>query len=516
MIYGYKVVALCMAKVHDDESNKFIKALNECCIANGYRLFVYGLCSDLFWNTPYEAGEASVFDLIDSRVVDAVIIYEERIKNKTVVQKIIEKAQREQTPVITVGEEYSGCVNVRFAYDIGFEQIVRHVIDVHGLTKLHFMAGMKNNFFSDERLNAFRKVLAEKGLSFDESMVSYGEFWEGPTVTAMEKLIAGGTIPEAIICANDSMAITVSDVLQKHGFSIPGDVLVTGFDGVDEINFCSPKITSCCCDYADLSEEIVRMLAKCPNGEIKEERYFVVPRMILSESCGCVENYSINASEYLTQMNARVYMLLESNRSLIETSIKIQNCENAEHVSEDLMKTAGLPAGEEEQKKSLSLIMQIAAMVSGDMPTGVYYWEPLCIPGKTYGSWDENMGMLDTRGKALCSFEAYRDFNPMYPPFEDVEKYMEELYAVDESMMVQPGTNPIPNGDFRDGTKGWWITKNPEDVEVVEQDGEVYVSAKCNFTMELFREIHISQKGRYRLSVEYRGTNTTGVQVELF
>ena len=180
------------------------------------------------------------------------------------------------------------------------------------------------------------------------------------------------------------------------------------------------------------------------------------------------------------------------------------------------MKTAGLPAGEEEQKKSLSLVMQIASMVSGDMPTGVYYWEPLCIPGKTYGSWDENMGMLDEHGKALCSFEAYRDFNPMYPPFEDLEEYIKELYAVDESMMVQPGTNLIPNGDFSEGIKGWWMTKDPNDVDVSDQDGEVYVSAKSNFTFELFREIHINKKGRYQLSVEYLGTNTTGVQVELF
>ena len=79
------------------------------------------------------------------------------------------------------------------------------------------------------------------------------------------------------------------------------------------------------------------------------------------------------------------------------------------------MKTAGLPAGVWEQKKSLELVMQIASSVSGTERTGVYYWEPLCIPGKTYGSWDENMGMLDTSGKALASFETYRDFDAANP-----------------------------------------------------------------------------------------------------
>ena len=200
---------------------------------------------------------------------------------------------------------------------------------------------------------------------------------------------------------------------------------------------------------------------------------------------------------------------------VVETAHPWRHCRN-EHISEDLMATAGLPAGEEQQKKSLSLVMQIASMASGDLPTGVYYWEPLCIPGKSYGSWDENMGMLDEHGKALCSFEAYRDFDPLYPPFEHLEKYIEELYAADESMVVQAGTNLIPNGDFSEGIKGWSMTKDPVDVEVTEQNGEIYVCSKSNFTFELFREIHINKKGRYQLSVEYRGTNTTGVQVELF
>jgi hypothetical protein len=53
-------------------------------------------------------------------------------------------------------------------------------------------------------------------------------------------------------------------------------------------------------------------------------------------------------------------------------------------------------------------------------------------------------------------------------------------------------------------------------VEVLEKEQEVYVSAKCNFTFELFRDVHLDKAGKYRLSVEYRGTNTTGVQVELF
>lgn len=200
---------------------------------------------------------------------------------------------------------------------------------------------------------------------------------------------------------------------------------------------------------------------------------------------------------------------------VVETAHPWRHCET-EHVSEDLMKTAGLPGGIEQQKKSLQLVMQIASEVSGNLPTGVYYWEPLCIPSHGYGSWDENMGMLDERGQALCSFEAYRDFDPENPPIPDLDDYIESLYAVDESDLLPAGTNLVPNGDFSQGAKGWWVLNEPKNVTVEERENELYVSAKCNFTCQIFREIYIDQPGSYTLSVEYRGTNTTGVKIALF
>ena len=42
------------------------------------------------------------------------------------------------------------------------------------------------------------------------------------------------------------------------------------------------------------------------------------------------------------------------------------------------------------------------------------------------------------------------------------------------------------------------------------------VSAKSNFDCDIFRDVYLNTPGKYRLSVEYRGTNTTGVEATLF
>ena len=199
---------------------------------------------------------------------------------------------------------------------------------------------------------------------------------------------------------------------------------------------------------------------------------------------------------------------------VVETAHPWRHCQG-EHISADLMKSAGFVAGEEEQKKSLLLIMQIASSVSGKMPTGVYYWEPLCIPGKTYGSWDENMGMLDTNGKVLSSFEAYRDYDEQAPVLDDIDKYMEQLYDTEEEYVLPNSTNLIPNGGFEEGLTGWDIEKT-NDVSVEVWENEVQICAKQNFTFGIKQEMYIHKPGKYIFAVDYRGTNTTGVKISMY
>ncbi len=338
MIYDYKIIGLCTGRVHDDESNRFITELNEQMVRRGYRLFVYGVCSDIFWNGPAEKGESYIFDLIDYSTLDGMIVYEEKLMNKDLVRDIIRKSLAQGIPTISIGNEVreEGCVNLSFDYEGGFEGVVRHIVEEHGVRDLHFIAGVKDNSFSEARKAVFQKVLKENGITFDESLVSYGDFWDVPVVTAVEKLIEEKRVPKAFICVNDSSAMVVNDVLAKHGYKVPGDILVTGFDGVDEIYFSSPKVTSCFCSYQDLSAKLIELLQKGMEHEPLENQYYSVPQLILSESCGCKQYDNISVWEHLSTIKGRFYNTQESNRTLVEISSKIHTSHTIEEVAKHL------------------------------------------------------------------------------------------------------------------------------------------------------------------------------------
>jgi diguanylate cyclase (GGDEF)-like protein len=286
MFKGDKIVALCTSRIYDPQLQGFIRILNENLKDFGARLWVYAINADIYWNDAKLTAEIHVFDYIPYDKVDAVVIMDEKIKSKTVAGGIVAAANEAHVPVIVVDGKYDGAVSIAYDYAAGFEQIVRHVIEDHGVKNPHYMAGFEGNKFSEERKEVFIKVLTENGIPFDDSMVSYGEFWATPARQATQKLIDENRVPDAVICANDIMAINVCDVLQNAGFRVPEDVIVTGFDGYDEALLYEPPITTASCVSQGLAPTVCQAVRECLEGD-NAPTYSVLPVMIKNESCGC-------------------------------------------------------------------------------------------------------------------------------------------------------------------------------------------------------------------------------------
>ena len=251
MINGRRVAALCISRLGDNTCFDLVSSLQKTLVEHDCSLFIYNINSDLY-NKEAETAEVYVYELIDYSVIDAIIIDPEKIKSSEKVEQIIDKAYENNVPVIIVEGVIEGLINVNFDFRGGFEKVVRHVVEFHGKNKIHYMAGHKGNIYSEERYETIKKVMDEHGLPFDRGDVSYGDFWKTPTQQATQRLVDSGNIPEAIICANDVMAINVCEVLQKNGYKVPEDIIVTGFDGINDIYFSNPKITSCFCSYAEM------------------------------------------------------------------------------------------------------------------------------------------------------------------------------------------------------------------------------------------------------------------------
>lgn len=285
MINGKRLVALCTYRIYDAQEFAFISELNSLFVENNCALFIYALNTEI-GNGGNEVAEVSVFDLIPYDRTDAIVIIDEKIKSREIVQGVIDRADKEDVPVVVVDGQYDNTSIVRFDYAKGFEAVVRHIIEGHHVKRPHMMAGKINNPFSTERIEVFKKVLADNDIPYDDTMLSYGDFWSIPARAAAGKLLEREELPEAVICANDIMAINVCDVFQNAGLKVPKDVIVSGFDGIEEAFWSSPGITTAKCDGMQLGDAVMEVLLSVFEGERNVVKW-IAPSFISNESCGC-------------------------------------------------------------------------------------------------------------------------------------------------------------------------------------------------------------------------------------
>lgn len=131
-------------------------------------------------------------------------------------------------------------------------------------------------------------MLAENGIEFEPERLGYGDFWDMPTKGVLEKFLESSLeFPQAIICANDAMAIAACSILRERGIKVPEDVIVTGFDGIELEQYNSPRLTTAAVDNDVLGEKIINAIDHMMNGVPLPEKIEVNYTMRISQSCGC-------------------------------------------------------------------------------------------------------------------------------------------------------------------------------------------------------------------------------------
>lgn len=263
VIGGQKIIAVCAAKVHEDDVQSYLYPLHLALDKNGYKDLVLATTTDLYENNLFDKGEAGIFRLIDSNMIDAVVLFANTLKNDFYIDDIIKYAAKRSCPVIVVDDsrEHEGCTNVLFDESDAFYKLVDHLAEKHHFTKINCIAGIKGNSISERREAIYKQVLAEHGIPFEEKRFGYGCFYSYPTKQVMQGFLDDPDgLPEAIVCINDSMAITVCEMLSERGIKVPEQVAVTGFDGIEQEKYNFPRISTCRRDMDKFAQMIADIL----------------------------------------------------------------------------------------------------------------------------------------------------------------------------------------------------------------------------------------------------------------
>ena len=237
-------------------------------------------------------GEGSIYKIPDYNMFDGLIVLGE-ILRPDLMREIVAKATQADIPVIDVNDSYNGCYQIGYNDTIGMKKMVLHLIREHHCRNIYFISGFKGNKESEDREEAYRSALEEEGIPFQPENIGYGQFYL-KSVEVVKEYLSSHDMPDAFVCANDTMAMFVIKYLNDHGYQVPEDVIVTGFDHTKEASEYQPSISSVERSLYESGTRAVHLLEQCWEGKSVPKRSMVPAHLVLNQSCGCTEHTKLD------------------------------------------------------------------------------------------------------------------------------------------------------------------------------------------------------------------------------
>ncbi|MBD5533492.1 MAG: GGDEF domain-containing protein [Lachnospiraceae bacterium] len=282
-------IAVCLVRAAEEFQRDSLKAIYQQAREHDLFVQVFNTFEELEFHNLNDQGEESIFERIDYDRLCGMIVFCEKIKDSELNLRLIKKGKENGIPVVSIDKEMEDCYSILFDYTNTFEKIVRHLVEEHQCRTFFVMGGLRNNDFSDARIQVVRDVASEYGIELADEDIGYGDFWEDPCRAVMQEFLASmRPLPDAFISVNDTMALTICDCLHNAGYHIPKDTIVTGFDGIEEERYFTPRLTTAQQDLQEGGKQAVELICRVMQKQDDVERRTVIPFAVrFSESCGC-------------------------------------------------------------------------------------------------------------------------------------------------------------------------------------------------------------------------------------
>ncbi len=204
--------------------------------------------------------------LVDERKVDGFILPRTFVEDPRV-----EFLRSEGVPFVLYGRtsDTDGCAWYDILGEKAMEAAVQRFHD-HGHTRVAFVNGGPQYFYSSLRLQGYLSGMAVSGLQIDNAIVRSGADTVEQGAAAAELLLALPRPPTAFLYAVDMAALGFYRTAQSLGLSVGSDVSVISYDGVPEGAFADPPLTTFSVNRHRAGQRLAHLLIERIHGAAPE------------------------------------------------------------------------------------------------------------------------------------------------------------------------------------------------------------------------------------------------------
>jgi len=144
--------------------------------------------------------------------------------------------------------------------------VVAHLREI-GVRSAAFVSSELTNSSTELRRAGFLKHADMHGITVIPEWIELGDYTVQWGQDAGRRILGAKSRPDAIVCADDLIALGVLQACRERALEVPGDVVVIGFDDIPFAALSTPPLTTIAQPLAAIAAEGVRLLAQAIEGE---------------------------------------------------------------------------------------------------------------------------------------------------------------------------------------------------------------------------------------------------------
>ena len=271
-----------------DALHAMLKGIKSVDICGDFDFFIFISYASYDDFEDFNAGELNIYDLPRMEDYDGAIVFTNALNSVDTGIRLVNKVMEAGIPAVSIGIDVEGAFNINIDNISGIRDLTEHLIEVHNVKRAALIGGYRSHPESILRIDTIKEVFASHGMDIPDEDIYYGD-WGNVKTEEVTRQIAKDPrgLPDAIIAANDVMALTCATELTRLGYSIPEDTIITGYDFISRGQLFYPVLTTVDSDYETLGVEGIKFLNDAIEGMAESRRLVLHSKPVIGESCGC-------------------------------------------------------------------------------------------------------------------------------------------------------------------------------------------------------------------------------------
>lgn len=295
----------------------------------------------------YDVQEKSIFDFTPMEKLDGALVTPDAYDMAGFRESLFDMLdKRAKCPVVCVRDSLNAYDSFYTDEAMAIRPLLVHLLDDHGFRRVCFQSGHKDHPDGNKRLAVYLEEMEKRGIPLPPNAIHYGTMWTRDADKAYDHFFGDpDNWPEAVVCANDHMALALIEEVQAHGYSVPEDVVITGFDNIETTANSWPTVTTVGQDYEKMINSAMDLLHERIQQQERGEklpvrRHIGIPGSLeIRESCGC--SHSSRELMERDEMRRLTRQLQEvSSREVSQTyfSIELNTADSYEEIHQTIFR----------------------------------------------------------------------------------------------------------------------------------------------------------------------------------